>query len=220
MIKQLIIILLLCSINSFAQTIYTKDNAWLAVNGQINTGKYRFVLDGGHRNFDSFFKKSRTSLIRFSAAYKIRSGIFLGLGFANFYHYTYLNDETIIQNEVRPFLQAHYFKKTDKVNLTFRFRNEFRYWIKNSMHKNRSRLQILYAKYFNKKLKFPVLQYETFVTPGKAFLYEQRAQIGFQYELNQFFSIWPYCMIQLQSNNPYLQKIIGLTINYNRTHGS
>lgn len=204
----------------FSQSVYTKQNIWLAFNGQYNTSKFRFVLDGGNRTFDHFYNKNRTSLMRVSAAYKCYDNLFIGLGFANFYHFSYTQNDVVVQNELRPFLQANYFKNIESGALRFRFRNEFRYWKANDIFKNRSRLLITYLHNFKSNIKFPVAQYEAFVTPGKYLLHEHRIQLGIQYDFNQFFSILPYYMVQFQSNNPYLQNIVGLTLQFSKTNGA
>jgi hypothetical protein len=204
----------------FSQSVYTKQNAWFAFNGQYTASKFRLVLDGGNRSFDHFYNKNRTTLIRFSSAYKLIDGLFLGLGFASFYHFSYPTNDANIQNELRPFLQANYFKNITTGSLRFRFRNEFRYWKTSNTLKNRSRLLITYLHNFKDKIKFPVVQYEGFVTPDKSIFHEHRMQLGLQYDFNQHFSVLPYYMVQIQSNNPYLQNIIGLTFQFSRTNGA
>jgi hypothetical protein len=202
-----------------AQNVYTKQNIWLAFNGQYTTSKYRFVLDGGNRSFDHFYRKNRTSLVRMSLGYKVYQDLFVGLGFASFYHFTYKENDQFVQNELRPFIQVNYFKNIHSGLVRFRFRNEFRYFKTSGILKNRSRLQLIYLHHFRNRVKLPVVQYEGFVSPDNKVFHEHRLQLGLQYELNRVLSISPYYMFQLQSNNPYLQNIIGLTLQYTKLHG-
>lgn len=198
----------------YAQNEYTKQNIWLSFNGQFNTSKFRFVLDGGHRTFDRFYNKNRTSLIRLSAAYNVYDNLFIGIGFASFYHYSYFAESVIIQNELRPFFQANYFKNIKSGILRFRFRNEFRYWRTDELLRNRSRLLVSYLHNFKETVKLPVIQYEGFLSGLKNTIHEHRLQLGFQVAINQYFGLLPHYMLQFQSNNSYMQNIIGLTLQF------
>lgn len=199
--KIIVLLLIIIGEKVIGQSTY-QSNLWNSVLMNYTTKNFRVNSEIGLRMHDHFVRSYRTALGRIVAERRLDSTHGIGLGYAYFEHF---NKTSVGEN--RFFLQYSVALRLKQLRFNFRFRNENRFF-ENRITTNRSRLQIQIRPSKEKKFQ-PQGSAEGFFTPGKNALAEQRYAVGILIRANQKFSILAYYMGQFQSNNPYLQHILG-----------
>ncbi len=184
-----------------------EENLWLSfqLTNRV-TNSINLTSDLGFRTYDNFTRKNRTFLTRIMGEYQLSEKNQLGMGYANFHHFT---TNTQANPEHRLFMQYRYTHLTNKLNFQARFRNEWRYFLSNRLLTNRSRIQFALRYNLSNSKISPVASIESFLSLGKSISYENRYILGTLISITPYLNWYIFYSLQKVSNSTTNQHILG-----------